>query len=75
MPVSEERQARGTRPPAGREDIHRELGELGEDVITRILALGPDVDDLRAAADRVGRDADAEDLVEAVREAVARGED
>jgi hypothetical protein len=69
--------------PATRAEVQRELGHLDEELLERILALGPTVDDLRAACERVRRPpvdrsrsgSDAERLVEAVRDAVAQGED
>jgi hypothetical protein len=77
------------RPPTGpqatatRADVERELGPLDEEVLERIIGLGPAVEHLRAARERTERSpadpsrsgSNTERLVEAVRDAVAEGED
>ena len=71
------------RPPTGpqatatRAEIRRELGDLDERVLERLVALGPTVEHLRAARDQHPSvdPSDTEALFEAVRDAVATSED
>ena len=78
-----QRPSRGTQATATRADVARELGDLDEEVLERILALGPSVEDLcvararlqRPAADPSRSGSDVERLVEAVRDAVAQDDD
>ena len=75
MPVSTERESRGTEPAATRQDVRRELGDFDDRDVSRILALGPTADQLRRACRRVGQEAGVEQVIEAVREVVAEAED
>lgn len=78
-----QRPARGAQPPATRAEVRQALGALADDVLDRILALGPTLGDLRVARERIDRPpadwsrsgSDTERIVEAVRDAIAQGED